>query len=281
MKKSKVLGVALVAAMITTIAATAAFSASAAVSTANGIVGETVGITGSFNNWGKDENGATIDDVPMTNNNGVWEGTIHVDSVTEAMIQEAKTDPGDGIKVSRGFNGITFKVRTNGNWTNSWGDYEEAFERTFNSQTDCAVPESDFEVGKPLTIKVTLDTTKVHPDSSFDIDDKDAYLVWPVTYEVVKEEVPVKSEEPSTTDVTAANANNTDTNNTADTTTDTYTTDTTNTIGATSETPATQTSTDTTTVPTGDATSAAALAAVVIASLGTAVVMTKKASSKD
>ncbi len=279
MKKSKVLGVALVAAMITTIAATAAFSASAAVSTANGIVGETVGITGSFNNWGKDENGATIDDVPMTNNNGVWEGTIHVDSVTEAMIQEAKTDPGDGIKVSRGFNGITFKVRTNGNWTNSWGDYEEAFERTFNSQTDCAVPESDFEVGKPLTIKVTLDTTKVHPDSSFDIDDKDAYLVWPVTYEVVKEEAP--SEEPSTTDDTAANANNTDTNNTADTTTDTYTTDTTNTIGATSETPATQTSTDTTTVPTGDATSAAALAAVVIASLGTAVVMTKKASSKD
>ena len=258
MRKSKILGIALAAAMVSSIAATAAFSANAAatVSGTTGIKGGTVGITGSFCNWG--EGGEK--DVPMTDddNDGIWEGTIVIDSVTQEMLSPAMTDPGDEHPVPRtDISGpaVQFKVRTDNDWTNSWGDYEIGYNRTWNSQTNCAVVG---EVGKPLTIKVKLDTTTFVDQSQFEEEDQwkgaEVYNVWPVSYEVVAAEEPSseepKSEEPKSEEPT-------------------------------SEKPAEEPSEDDTPVETGDAASAAALVAVVLASLGTAVVMTKKASAKD
>ena len=246
MKKSKILGIALAAAMVSSIAATAALSASATV-TKDGIDGETVGITGSFCNWGSD--GAA--DVPMTLNNGVWEGQIQIPNVTDDMLVDATMDDGKGTQVARTDitgKAITFKIRTNGDWKNSWGDYEPAYERTWNSQTNCAVAA---EAGKPLTINVKLDTTKQAEGATFEADDPDIWQVWAVTYEVVESapaEAPATESEAPAEDSAEAPA-------------------------AESEAPAP--------VATGDTTSAVALVAVVIASLGAAVVMTKKASAKD
>ncbi len=287
MRKSKVLGIAIAAAMVTSIAATAALSASATVSK-DGIDGETVGITGSFCNWGNDGDA----DVPMTNNGGVWEGTIVIDSVTEGMLGDAMTDDGTGAKVPRddiSGKAITFKVRTNGDWTNSWGDYESAYDRTWNSQTDCAV---EANVGDSLTITVKLDTTTVVSGTEIPAGDADSWQVWPVTYEVQKTEAPAEesseeesSEEASTEESseeasTEATESSTAAESSAATSTAATSTAATSTAATSTATPASTTE-DTTTVSTGDATSAAALVAVVIASLGAAVVMTKKASSKD
>ena len=265
MRKSKVLGIALAAAMVTSIAATAAIGASAKVSK-DGIDGETVGITGSFCNWG---NGGEAD-IPMTNNNGVWEGTIQIDNVTDDMLGDAMKDDGTGAKVLRDDiqgKAITFKVRTNGDWTNSWGDYEPDYDRTNNSQTDCAVAA---EAGKPLTIKVKLDTTTVVAGSSIPADDGDAWMVWPVTYEVVASEATVeesKAEESKAEESKAEKSKAEESKAEKSKTVESK--------------PAQEKKEDTAPVQTGDTASAAALVAVVLASLGTAVVMTKKASAKD
>ena len=225
MKKSKILSIALVAAM----AASMAVVSVSALESAD-IKSHTVGVTGSFNNWGN--NGEA--DVALTDDDGdgVYEGTIEIAEVTADMISEAMTDkgPNGGGAQSRGFNAIQFKVRLDGTWDNSWGDYEEAFVRTENSQTNCAVKESDVEVGKPLNIHVKFDTTASANEDEFPLDDPDVYMVWPVTYTA---EIPAEESKEESA------------------------------------------------VPTGDTTSAVALVAVVIASLGAAVVMTKKASSKE
>ena len=261
MKKSKVLGIALTVAMVSSIAATAAISASAKVS-ADGIEGDTVGITGSFCNWGN--TGET--DVPMTNNNGVWEGTISIDNVTKEMtVDQATKDDGKGTQVPRTDvvgTAITFKIRTNGNWDDSWGDFEPDFARSWNSQTNCAVAAT---IGQPITIKVKLDTTKYAEGNTVDTSDpksvKKGWKQWAVSYEVVPSETstdptPVESSEESTTPVESSET-------------------------PAESTPAVESSEESTTPATGDTTSAVALVAVVIASLGAAVVMTKKASAKD
>ena len=268
MRKSKILGIALAAAMVSSVVVTAAFSVSAdeAQVTSAGIAdGNTVGITGSFNGW------ANGKDVPMTNNNGVWEGTIQVDNVTEDMVGVAQKDDGTGNKVDRTDitgKAITFKVRLNGEWTHSWGDFEPDFDRTWNSQTDCAVAA---EVGKPITINVKLDTTKCAAGSSItDPADGDAWQVWPVEYSVVESAAPAEEskeeeskEEESKEEESKAEESKEEESK------------------AEESKPAEEPSEDSAPVETGDAASAAALVAVVLASLGTAVVMTKKASAKD
>ncbi len=244
MRKSKILAVALASALVASVA-----SVSVSALSADDMKSKKVGIVGEFNSW--------ADDVWMTENNGVWEGTVDIPEVTADMIKDAETDDGSG-KVKRGFQGINFKVRCDGSWDDSWGDYEPAYDRTYNSQTNCCVKA---EAGTHVKINVKLDTTKNsdeainNADSDVKADTPDSNW-WPVTYtvEVVKDEKPAeesKAEEskPATT--------------TPSTTTPAATTD-------TAESPAT-----------GDTTSAIALVAVVLASLGTAVVMTKKASAKD
>ena len=260
MKKSKILGIALAAAMITSAASMTAF---AKMAESADIKGCTVGITGSFNGWAK---GA---DVPMADvdGDGVYEGTIVIDSVEEGMISEAMTDNGSE-SVSRGFSGVQFKVRTNGTWDDSWGDFELAYNRTYNSQTNCCV---EATAGSPLTIKVKLDTNAIADQSNIDEDDRyeagadDAFNVWVVSYEVVASEAPAEESAEESAEEPAEESAEEPAEESKESTA-----------------PAAEDSTeDTKTVGTGDTTSAVALVAVVIASLGVAVAMTKKASSKE
>ncbi len=281
MKKSKILGIALAAAMITSAASMTAF---AKMAESADIKGCTVGITGSFIGWGG--NGEA--DVPMTDDDGdgVYEGTIVIDSVEEGMISEAMTDNGSE-SVSRGFSGVQFKVRTNGTWDDSWGDFELAYNRTYNSQTNCCV---EATAGQPLTIKVKLDTNAIADQSEIDEDDRyeagadDAFNVWMVTYEKVESEASAEesSEEPAeessetpaeeSSEQPAEESKETPAEESKETPAE---------ESKESTVPAAESSEDTKTVGTGDTTSAVALVAVVIASLGVAVAMTKKASSKE
>lgn len=255
MRKSKILATVVSAALIASVAASAAISANAL--TIDDIASHKVGIAGSFNNWGKDGD----PDVEMTNNNGVWEGTVDIPEVTDGMVVDATTDDGNGEQISRGFKGITFKVRLDGIWTDSWGDYEPGYCRTYNSQTNCAVKA---EVGSHVKIHVKLDTTKNseeainNPEDDTKADSDPDVIVLPVSYTVeeVKDEAPAESK-PAEASKPAA------------------------TKPATTTPAATTTTTEDTASPaTGDTTSAVALVAVVLASLGTAVVMTKKASKE-
>ena len=253
MRKSKIIASVVSVALVASVAATASISASA-ISKVEDIEGHKVGVTGSFCNWGNDGDA----DVEMTNNGGVWEATIDIPEVTEAMVVDATKDDGSGNQVSRGFKGITFKVRLDDTWDDSWGDYEPGYDRTYNSQTNCAVKA---EVGTHVKINVKLDTTKNSPEALSNPDgetkegDPVDHLIIPVTYTVeeVKDEKPA---EESKKEESKAESKESEESKAAE--------------------PA-----DTSSPATGDTTSAIALVAVVLASLGTAVVMTKKASAKD
>ena len=218
MNKAKVISAVLAAAMLTSVVAISASAYDKA--------GKTFGVCGDFNDW--------ADDVVMTESNGVYTAEVKIDSVKQEWLEKELISDG----TPTGKYGPQFKVRGVGSWDDSWGQYEPGQNRTYNSQTNCVV--EGLEAGKPVTIKVTFDTTKMDAAKiaqGGDVDPADEYLFWGVTYEVVKESQPAS-------------------------------------------TPATESKTETTPA-TGDATSAAALVGVVLASLGAAVVMTKKASSKE
>ncbi len=262
MRKSKILASAVSVALVASIAATAAISASA-IGSVEEIKDHKMGIVGSFNNW------STEGEVPMNDDDGdgIWEGTVDIENVTAEMIVEATMDDGAGNQIPRGKTGITFKVRLDSGWADSWGDYEASYVRTSNSQTNCVVEAKE---GTHVKIHVKLDTTRNAPEAieagEVEATDPVDYLLIPVSYTV--EEVAAAA---PATQTSAAPATQTST--------------------ATTTTPAASTATTTTSTPagttsanspaTGDTTSAIALVAVVLASLGTAVVMTKKASAKD
>lgn len=264
MKKSKVLSVVMASALVASVAATAALSVSA-VSKSSDIPDHAVGVVGGFNGWS--------DDIALTDadGDGVYEGLVEVAEVTEEMITGWNVDD-----VPTGENYLQFKVRLDASWDDSWGAYEPGYDRTWNSQSN--VPVKEAVAGQPISFKVFFDiknpdpaaveAAKADPDGHYAEEGSDEYMYLHVWYEIVKTEEPSveeSSEEPSV----------------AESSVDAAATETSTETSVASETPATETSTDTTTVPTGDTTSAVALAAVVIASLGTAVVMTKKASSKN
>ena len=272
MKKSKILGIALVAAMAASVAVVNASALSA-----DEMKTHSVGICGAFNGWG------STPDVVMTDDDGdgIWEGTVEIDNVTEDMIQESTEDKGSAGVVSRGFSGVKFKVRLDNEWGTSWGDYEEAYDRTENSQTDCCAKEA--VAGQPLTIKVKLDTTTLASDT-LTVDDDDAYALWKVTYtaEAGAAETPAEesSEAPAeeSSEAPAEESSETPAEESSETPAEESS------VAPAEESstaPAAEESTETSAVPTGDTTSAVALVAVVVASLGAAVVMTKKASSKE
>ena len=218
MNKAKVISAVLAAAMLTSVVAISASAYDKA--------GKSFGVCGEFNGW--------ADDVVMTESNGVYTAEVKIDSVQQEWLEKELLSD----NTPTGKYGLQFKVRGVGSWDDSWGQYEPDSDRTYNSQTNCLV--EGLEAGKPVTIKVTFDTTKMDAAKiaeGGDVDPADEYLFWGVTYEVVKEAQPAS-------------------------------------------TPATESKTETTPA-TGDATSAAALVGVVLASLGAAVVMTKKASSKE
>ena len=269
MKKSKILGIALVAAMAASVAVVNASALSA-----DEMKNHSVGICGAFNGWG------STPDVVMTDDDGdgIWEGTVEIDNVTEDMIQESTEDKGSAGVVSRGFSGVKFKVRLDNEWGTSWGDYEEAYDRTENSQTDCCAKEA--VAGQSLTIKVKLDTTALASDS-LPVDDDDAYTLWNVTYTAeaggaAEESSEAPAEESSETPAEESSEAP------AEESSETPAEESSVAPAEESSTaPAAEESTETSAVPTGDTTSAVALVAVVVASLGAAVVMTKKASSKE
>ncbi len=90
--------------------------------------GHTVGVVGSFSGW-KDDIELVDDD-----GSGMYRSKLVINEVTEDMLL-------DGA--------LQFKVRLDGQWTNSWGDYEAEYDRTFDSQTNFRV---DCAVGDKVTI---------------------------------------------------------------------------------------------------------------------------------
>ena len=247
MRKSKVLSVAMSAVLVASLAAAASVSVSAEISKSSDIPSHSVGVVGSFNGW--------ANDVALTDadGDGVYEGTVEVAEVTEDMIVGWNVDD-----EPTGESYLQFKVRLDGEWTDSWGNYEPLNDRTWNSQSN--VPVKEAVVGQPITFTVYFDIKNpapaalANPDSYAEAGSDD-YMYLNVYYKVeeTKTEEPSKEEPSSQAPVT--------------------------TTGDTSKV-AVEDKTDSTAPATGDATSAAALAAVVVASLGIAVVMTKKASAK-
>ena len=166
MQTKKILGIALCAALVSSMAATAAMSASAAQEKPF----TTLSVIGDFNEWKAD--------VAMTDDDG--------DGIYEATVEATGE--------------YTFKVRADGDWKYSWGVYEEDHDRTQNSQTNCSAKVED---GQVLVVK--LDTTKVDDaakandksavnEADFDFD-AEGYDFWPVTFEVKTAETkPTKPE---------------------------------------------------------------------------------------
>lgn len=255
MNKAKILSAAIAAAMLSSVACVTAFADPTVFTDGSQVADHTVGLIGSFNGWAADE--------PMTDadGDGVWEGTIKIDSVTADML-------GEWVKEEEptGKTGVQFKVRLDGSWDDSWGEYEEGYVRTNNSQTNCFVEAKE---GDSLTINVKFDTTKPSDaavaagETTTDEDDKaDWYLFWPVTYEVVAD-----NSGSGDADTQQGGADETPAEETPAEETPAEETP--------AETPAEETPAEETPA-TGDATSAAALVGVVLASLGVAAVMAKK-----
>ncbi len=284
MRNSKILKVAVCSAIAASLAATAAFSTSA-LTTVEELQDPSVkmGVCGVFTGdlaaggWGA---GA---DIPMTYNNGVWEAHVEFD-VQEGYIQDWTCD---GNPTEEG-KGIQFKVRINNDWTDSWGNYDNK-NGAYNSQYNYGIPASKVNVGDHVSFTAYFDTTKNDPlaiaaDEVAEDDEPDFTLLAGGVKDLVVTPAGGDAADGATTtdnSTPADGATTTDNSTPADegTTTDNSTPAD---EGTTTDTPADTTEDkDTATPATGDTTSAIALVAVVLASLGTAVVMTKKASSKD
>ena len=254
MRNSKIVKVLMSSALVASVAVASAMS-TAAISNLSQLKDHFVGVTGSFNNW-------DVTDVELTDadGDGIYEGIVDIPEVTEDMIGDWKVD--DVLQPEKY---LTFKVRLDKSWDDSWGAYEPENNRTYNSQSN--VPVKEAVVGQPLKFNVIFDTTKINQGY---IDNKEQSDVLPddpvdmenigVTYKII-ETVVESSPEPSQPSESSVESS-------------------VQSSVQSSVVVASQSSTDTSTVPTGDATSAAALAAIVVASLGVAVVMTKKASAK-
>lgn len=150
--------------------------------TVNDIKNHKVGVTGSFNNWGRDSN-----DIPMTDadGDGIYEGVIDIAKVTSDMIEEQTADDVLGNPVQTGKKGITFKVRLDNDWMDQWSEYSPVYGRTSHSNTSCVVEAKE---GSHIHITVKLDTTKNHPDAiaagEIGANDPADYTLIPVTYSV-------------------------------------------------------------------------------------------------
>ena len=150
MLKRNVMKILLVCAVLFTVGALSAVSVSAEISKPSDIPLHTVGVVGSFNGW--------KDDVPLTDDDGdgLYEGIVTVDEVTEDMIINWDIDDEwTGEKY------LQFKVRLDGEWEDSWGNYEPLYDRCWNSQS--GVPVKEAVIGKSLKFKVYFDTKHDSP----------------------------------------------------------------------------------------------------------------------
>ena len=163
MLKRNVMKILLVCAMVFMVGALSAVSVSAEISKVSDIPSHTVGVVGSFNDW--------KDDVPLTDDDGdgLYEGIVTVDEVTEDMIINWDIDDEwTGEKY------LQFKVRLDGEWTDSWANYEPLNDRTYQSES--GVPVKEAVVGKSLKFKVYFDTKNPHPAA---LENPDSYAEAP------------------------------------------------------------------------------------------------------
>lgn len=159
------------------LAAAVSFAAASTVSavTADDLRGHTVGVTGAFNNWGK--NGEP--DVRLTDDDGdgVWEGTVYIDNVTKNMIEVGEYN----------YTYVPFRVRLDSSDEMSWGAYQRDNNGggyTFNSPDSLLV---SAEAGKPLEFKVRLCTNKLifyYTQKTIEELGDEAYTLWPVYNEI-------------------------------------------------------------------------------------------------
>ncbi len=150
MLKRNVMKMIIVCGVLFTVWAFSAVSVSAEISKASDIASHKVGVVGSFNGW---EN-----DIPLTDDDGdgLYEGIVTVDEVTEDMIINWNIDDEwTGEKY------LQFKVRLDGEWTDSWANYEPIHDRCWNSQSN--VPVKEAVVGKSLKFKVYFDIKNDSP----------------------------------------------------------------------------------------------------------------------
>ncbi len=145
MQTKKIIGVALVAGLVGSMAAVATTSVSAESGlSADGkydLTSHKLGVIGGFNGWESD-----IASLTDADDDGIYVGVVK--NVAEGDYE--------------------FKVRADGAWDDSWGTYEPDYDRTFNSQTNCSI-----SVASESDIVVKLDTNGA-----------DANL-WNVTYYAV------------------------------------------------------------------------------------------------
>ena len=148
MRNSKIVKVLMSSALVASVAVASAMS-TAAISNLSQLKDHFVGVTGSFNNW-------DVTDVELTDadGDGIYEGIVDIPEVTEDMIGDWKVD--DVLQPEKY---LTFKVRLDKSWDDSWGAYEPENNRTYNSQSN--VPVKEAVVGQPLKFNVIFDTTKI------------------------------------------------------------------------------------------------------------------------
>ena len=163
MLKRNVIKILLVCAVLFTVGALSAVSVSAEISKVSDIPSHTVGVVGSFNDW--------KDDVPLTDDDGdgLYEGIVTVDEVTEDMIIDWSIDD-----EKTGEKYLQFKVRLDGEWTDSWANYEPLNDRTYQSES--GVPVKEAVVGKSLKFKVYFDTKNPPPAA---LENPDSYAEAP------------------------------------------------------------------------------------------------------
>ncbi len=250
MRNSKVLKIAVCSALVASLVATAALSVSASKATDKiKNEGHTVGVSGTFTNWeaGKD--------IPMNDDDGdgIWEAMIDIPSVEADWITDWNKDD-----KPTGEQHFQFKVRLDNSWNENWANYEPEHCRVFDCQCNLAIKE-DVQPGDHIKFRVFLDTNQMNPDAVADpnADLDPSEVEWEFLYAGYDQFE--KVDDSAATESSTETSTETSTAAPADTTQDK----------------------DTATPATGDTTSAIALVAVVLASLGTAVVMTKKASSKN
>ena len=120
MQTKKILGIALAAALVGSMA-TVAVSAREAMDDGEGATyfdTHTIGIVGSMTGWGEQS------DIPMYPV-AQGEGTPISSKIYVGVVQNLAAGSYD------------FKVRADSSWDDSWGVYEADYDRTFNSQTNC------------------------------------------------------------------------------------------------------------------------------------------------
>ena len=167
MLKRNVIKILLVCAVLFAVGALSAVSVSAEISKVSDIPSHTVGVVGSFNDW--------KDDVPLTDDDGdgLYEGIVTVDEVTKDMIVGWNIDD-----MPTGESYLQFKVRLDGEWSDSWGYYEPIHERCWNCQSN--VPVKEAVVGKSLKFKVYFDTKNPNPLA---LENPDSYTAEPFYYD--------------------------------------------------------------------------------------------------